>query len=131
MVWYSERANKYGAKRTDYGGNVYHSKFEAGYAEELDLRLMAKDIKGWERQKRFSFNFVKKHGDWVLTDKSIAGKEGFHITDYILDFIITHNDGTKEFIEVKGVEMPAWKMKWKMLCALYEDVPDVKITLVK
>lgn len=36
--------NKYGAKRTEYNGRKYDSKFEAGVAEELDWRGVPQDI---------------------------------------------------------------------------------------
>jgi len=44
-MYYVKRQNKYNAKSTEYGGLIYHSKKEAGYAQELDLRIKAKDIK--------------------------------------------------------------------------------------
>jgi hypothetical protein len=46
------KSSKFNAKQTEYGGVVYHSQKEADYADELDLRLRAKDIEGWERQVR-------------------------------------------------------------------------------
>ena len=74
--------NKYKARSTVYNGNQYHSLFEAGYAQGLDLRQKAGDIKEWKRQVRFS----------------LYGKNGGHICDYILDFVITNNDGTLSYI---------------------------------
>ena len=35
------RANKYGAKKTEYNGRKYDSKFEASVAADLDIRLKA------------------------------------------------------------------------------------------
>ena len=115
-MWYqTKHGNKYGAKSTEYGGVIYHSKFEAAYAEELDLRVMAKDIKSWERQVRI--------------DLKVYGQ---HICNYYIDFVITHNDDSLEYIEVKGFQTDLWRMKWKMFCAIYEkDYPEIKITLVK
>ncbi len=114
---YTQRYSKYGAKSTQVDGITYHSKFEAAYADELRLRLMAKDIKSWERQ--------------VKLDLKV---NGMHITNYYIDFIITHNDGSREFVEVKGFETEVWKMKWRILEATFEDFkegPDDKLTVVK
>lgn len=100
-----------GNRLTDYGGVKYHSKKEADYAAELNLRMRGKDIKGWERQVRIPM--------------IVSGKK---ICDYVMDFEILHNNNTIEYIEVKGFETPVWKLKWKLLEALY---PDYKKTIVK
>jgi len=81
--------NKYGNISQTYNGHPYQSKLEAHYAQELDLRVRAKDIKSWERQ--------------VRTELYVHGKK---ICDYTLDFEITHNDGSTELIEVKGFPTP-------------------------
>jgi hypothetical protein len=43
------KKTKFNNRQTEYGGVIYHSQKEADYAAELDLRLRAKDIDGWER----------------------------------------------------------------------------------
>lgn len=113
-MWYQKRGSKYGAKSTEYEGNVYHSKKEAGYAKELDLRVRAKDIKGWRRQVKIPLDV-----------------NGYHICNYYIDFIIEHNDGTLEYTEVKGFETDTWRMKWKLFEALYGDREGIKLTVVK
>ena len=42
---YQNRGNKYKAKRQTFGGRSYHSKKEAAYAEQLELRKLAGEIK--------------------------------------------------------------------------------------
>ena len=109
--------NKYHSKTTQVEGITYHSKLEAGYADELRIRVMAKDIKSWERQ--------------VKLDLKV---NGIHITNYYIDFVITHNDGSKEFVECKGFEQEVWKIKWKLLAATFNDfktTPDDKLTVIK
>ena len=107
--------NKYGAKKTVYNGITYHSKFEAEYAQKLDWRVKAKDIKSWERQLKISLDVNETH-----------------ICNYFIDFLIIHNNGKLEYVEIKGVETPAWKLKWKLFLAIYrKQNPDVLITLVK
>lgn len=106
---------KYGNSSHVYNGLSYHSKKEAGYAAELDLRLRANDISGWQRQIKISLDV-----------------EGRHITNYYVDFCIIHKDKTMEFIEVKGFETPEWKIKWRLFEALHERIyPGSRLTVVK
>ena len=107
--------NKYGAKPTIYNGIKYHSKFEAEYAKNLDWRLKAKDIKRWERQVKISLD---------VNDS--------HICNYFMDFVIAHNTGAIEYVEVKGVETAVWKLKFKLFLAIYKNKrSNLLITLVK
>ena len=88
---------------------------EAAYAQELDLRVKAGDIKSWKRQ--------------VKIDLRAYGK---HICNYYIDFVIKHNDETEEFLEIKGMETPEWRLKWKLFCAqMEEENPAAKLTVVK
>ncbi len=113
MVYYQK--NKYTtAKKTDYGGLVYDSGFEARHAQDLDLLLKAKEIKSWERQVNIPL---------VVND--------YKVCDYRIDFIVYHHDGTTEYIELKGYAFPTWRLKWKLFEALYSDKPDVKLTVIK
>lgn len=107
--------NKYGAKSIMYNGIAYHSKFEAGYAAELDLRLKCGEFKDWHRQIKVSFEV-----------------EGTHITNYYVDFSIDHHDGTTEFVEVKGFETDVWKLKWRLFEAMHKKMfPNSRLTVVK
>lgn len=107
--------NKYGAKKSTYNGYNYDSKFESQIAQDLDLRLKAGDIAGVEKQVKIDLRAY-----------------GAHITNYFIDFLVTHNDGHLEYIEVKGYETDVWKMKWKMLEAkLAEEDKTAEMTLIK
>lgn len=108
MIWNKSYAY-YKTKKQD----GYDSKFEAGYAQELELRKKAGDIKRFETH--------------IKTPLIV---NGYTVCDYYIDFIIYHNDETKEYVETKGFATPLWKLKWKLFCALYEDKPDTKISLV-
>ena len=118
MTYIQQSANKYHAVTNEYNGVVYHSKLESAYAKELDLRKRGHDIKDWQRQVRL--------------DLKVNGK---HITNYYIDFVIIHNDGSKEYVEVKGYETEVWKMKWKILEAIFDDEiredPDDRLTVMK
>lgn len=117
MTYMQKSGNKYSAKSTNYNGVSYHSKLEAGYAEELDWRVVAKDIVRWERQVKLELKV-----------------NGVFIANYYIDFIVYHNDGSREFVEVKGLELEVWKIKWKILEATFEDFkenPDDHLTVIK
>jgi len=113
-MWHQRyRGNKYHAKSTNYDGISYHSKFEAGYAQGLDMRKKAGDIKDWERQVKISLDV-----------------NGYHIANYYIDFRIHHNDGTKEYVEVKGFPTDTWRLKFKLTEAiLSKDIKKGKIVL--
>jgi hypothetical protein len=101
------------AKSKTYDGYVYMSGFEAKYAQELDLRLKAKEIASWERQVKIPLIV-----------------NGYLIANYYIDFIIHHLDGKTEYAETKGFATDVWKMKWKIFEALYGDKPDVKLSVI-
>lgn len=108
MTW----TQKYGYYNTKKQGG-YDSKFEAGYAQELELRLKAGDIKSFETHVRTPL---------VVN--------GYTVCDYYVDFVIYHNDETTEYVETKGYPTNEFKIKWKLFCALHEDIEDEKITLI-
>lgn len=117
MTYTQKSGNKYHSITNQYNGITYHSKLESAYAQELDIRVKAGDIKSWDRQ--------------VKLDLKVNGQ---HICNYYIDFVIHHNDGTKEFIEVKGFETEVWRLKWKLFEALFDDFkegPDDKMTVIK
>lgn len=107
--------NKYGAKKSTYNGYNYDSKFEAQVAQDLDIKFSCKEIRKVERQVRISLDAYGKH-----------------IANYIIDFVVTHNDGHIEYIEAKGYETDVWKMKWKMFEAKMElEDPSAELTIIK
>lgn len=93
--------NKYGAIRQTYNGYNYASKRESTKAWELDQLVKAGEIKSWERQAKVE----------------LYGINGSHICDYKVDFLVTHNDGLLEFIEVKSpiTATGEWRIKWRLL----------------
>lgn len=110
MVWYSK--NRYYTNNSIKGsdGNIYGSKFEAGYGNELELRKKAGDIKDYQTQVNMPLKV-----------------NGYSLGVYIADFIITHNDGSKEVVETKGFATPVFRLKWKIVEALYSD--EYKLTV--
>ncbi len=102
------------AKKKEYAGLTYDSNFEAGYAQELDLRQKAGEILKWERQINLNL-----------------AVNGFIVCQYRIDFIVYYPDNTIEYVECKGYPTPVWKLKWKLFEALYSDLPDVKLTVIQ
>ena len=111
---YRERRIWSNAKKAKYNNYIYDSNFEADYAAELDLLLKAGEIKKWERQVNIPLEV-----------------NGYLICNYKIDFIVYHNDDIIEYVEIKGIAFPVWKLKWKIFEALYGDKPNVKLTVIK
>lgn len=108
--------NRYYSSKSIKGadGKIYDSKFEGGYGDELYYRKLAKDIKDYQTQ--------------VPLDLIV---NGYKIGKYIADFIITHNDGSKEIVETKGFSTDVFKLKWKLVEALYSDKYTLTLLMQK
>lgn len=102
------------AKKQVYNGYQYDSKFEAAFAQELDLQVKAGELTNYDRQ---------------VTLELIVN--GFIVCTYRIDFIAYHNDGTTEYIECKGYPTDVWKLKWKLFEALYSNQPNTKLTIIQ
>lgn len=107
--------NKYQAKGRNYAGMWFDSTFELNVYQDLEWRLKAGEIKEIKRQVKI-----------VLT------VNGVHITNYFIDFIVTYNDGSREYIEAKGFETKDWQIKWRLLHALIDEIDKgATMTLLK
>lgn len=112
--------NKYGARRTEFRGKIYDSKYEASVAAELETRKRAKDIKDYDTQ--FKIEAWAHRSD---------GTPAFKVSHKV-DFRLHHNDGSYELLEAKGVETADYKMRRKFLEELWlPDHPDHTYTVVK
>jgi hypothetical protein len=96
------------AERT-YGGRTFHSKAEAAYAAELDLRKRVGEITDWWPQVRFPI---------LIGDIKIC--------DVVVDFKILEK-GLVRHVEIKGHETEAYRLKKKLMAACY---PTVHIEVV-
>lgn len=113
FTW-KKKANKYQAKKQEFGGILYHSGLEAKVAADLDFRKRSGDIAEIKRQVRMPLEV-----------------NGRRIGNYLVDFLITHNDGTQEYIEVKGYPSPLGEWKMKHFEAQYADGKNVKYSVVR
>lgn len=118
---YTQRyGNKYGAKRTEFNGRKYDSKYEAGVAQELELRLQAGELTEIEPQYKVEM--------WAYREN---GLPAFKVSHKI-DFRVTHKDGSYELIEAKGVETTDYKWRRKFLEEIWlPDHLDHTYTVVK
>lgn len=102
------------SKKQLYNNYQFDSNFEASYAMELDTKVKEKEIKSWRPHVKIPL---------IVND--------YRICEYEVDFEVTHNDGTTEYIETKGLMMSLWKFKWSLFEAIYSGRPDVTLTVVK
>tara|TARA_R110000782_G_scaffold186455_1_gene276599 strand:- start:145 stop:498 length:354 start_codon:yes stop_codon:yes gene_type:complete len=106
-----KRRSKYGAIRVEYDGHKFDSKLEAARYKQLRLMEKAGEVKDLELQPKFPCE--------------VNGKK---ICTYISDFRYKLRNGKEVVEDVKGVETAVFKLKKKLVEALY---PDVKIEIVK
>jgi len=112
-MWH--KRHKFNAKKTEYNNRTYHSKKEALYAQELDMRLRTKNILSWEPQVKISLDV-----------------DGTHICNYFIDFEVINKSGNKEWHEVKGFETAVYKLKRKLLEAtILNKNKNIKYIVIK
>lgn len=111
-MW-QKKYSYYNTKKSTVNGKTYDSKFEAGYAEELEKRKNSGEIVGFETHQRLPLEV-----------------NGYVVADYYIDFVVNYPDGLIEYVETKGYPTDVWKLKWRLFCALYKDKENCKITLI-
>lgn len=103
----NQKVSKYGNRKTMYKGEMYDSKKEADYAQTLDLMTKARDaatrVQSYERQVPYPI-FVREK----------------KICTYLADFVVMYADGGVEVVDVKGVKTDVYKLKKKLVEALYD-----------
>lgn len=119
-IIYKPSMNKYRAKRTEYNGKVFDSKFEAGVAEQLEMRKIAGDIKDYDCQFVVESDICNSNGEKVCTKK------------HKVDFRIHHNDGSFELYEAKGIETMDYKLRRDIIVGIWlSEHKDYIYTVVK
>lgn len=119
---WSERggSNKFGAKRTEFNGKKYDSKYEASVAQELELRKKAGDILDYDIQYKVEM--------WVCDQD---GRKVFRV-NHKVDFRVHNKDGSFELLEAKGVETADYKWRRRLLEELWLPAhPDHTYRVVK
>lgn len=112
---FKDKGNKFNAKTQNYNGFKYDSKKEAAYAMELDWRIKAGELLSYEKQYKIDLKV-----------------NGLHICNYYCDFKVINKYGGVEFHEVKGLELPLWQLKWKILQATLNEIePGAELIVIK
>lgn len=106
--------NKYGNKKITVDGILFDSKEESYYYEYLKQQKAKSEIINFELQPKYE----------LLPAFRKDGKLSRAIT-YTPDFIIYHNDGSEELIDIKGMETQQGNMRRKMFDHKY---PHLKLT---
>lgn len=104
------RTSKYNAKKVEIDGIKFDSKAEGEYYLHLKQQVTERQILGFERQKRM----LLQEGFSV---EGVKGK--IRPIFYVVDFIITENDGTLTYVDVKGMETDVFKLKKKQFMKRY------------
>ncbi len=111
-MYYVRKANKYGAKRTEFGGRVYDSKHEAGIAQEIELLRKSGEVVKVEPQKTYPLLGLNKN----------------RICTHRPDFTLTFKDGHIEIWEAKGFSTPMFTLKLKLFTDNYPELLYYVIT---
>ena len=104
------RYSKYNAKKVEIDGIKFDSKAEGEYYLHLKQQVTERQILGFERQKRM----LLQEGFSV---EGVKGK--IRPIFYVVDFIVTENDGTLTYVDVKGMETDVFKLKKKLFMKRY------------
>ena len=100
--------------RFDDGRQItFRSNWECNYAFYLEWLKKNKEIKDWEYEPE-RYYFDAKEGNTII-----------RIGDYLPDFRITNNDGTKYLVEIKG-----YKQGVRKLQRMKKYHPEIKVEMV-
>lgn len=109
------KKKKYHNQSKHTGGKTFDSILEANHYQELLWRQKAGEIKEIICQYKI---------DLRVNDR--------HICNYYVDFKVIMADDSVEFHEAKGVVLPLWQLKWKLLEALLEEIePGAELLIIK
>lgn len=103
------KPSKYRNVKVNIDGEVFDSKREAAYWQQLKLREKACDIQGLERQVRFPLYTPSMDEDWRV--RQHAGVTV--VAEYVADFVF-YTGFEKHVVDAKGkrTQMYALKKKW-------------------
>jgi len=80
LSMYHVKTSYTNAKKQNYNNYLYDSKFEAGVAQDLDLRVKAIELTHYDRQVNL---------DLIVND--------FNVCTYRIEIVSYHTDGTIEY----------------------------------
>lgn len=102
--------SKYNSKKINIDGITFDSKDEALYYESLKIRKSKGEIQNFELQPKF-----------VLIEGFKKGSKTYRSITYTPDFTIYHNDGSNEYVDVKGMTTQQGELRIKLFHWKYRD----------
>jgi hypothetical protein len=122
-VWRSKlfggrTVSKFNSNKCVIDGYTFDSKVEGKYYEKLKEDKANGLIENFELQPSY-----------VIIPKFELNGKKYRETKYVGDFLIEHNDGTYEVIDIKGWATETAKLKRKMFIAKYRQ--GIKLTWLK
>jgi len=102
--------SKYNSQKCEADGYSFDSKEEMRYYECLKVRKAKETIMNFELQPKYI----------LLEAFTYMGKKRQQMT-YTPDYLIYHNDGTEELIDVKGMETQQGNLRRKLFENRYRD----------
>lgn len=100
--------NKYGNIETAYGGRMFASKLEATHARDLDLMRHSQSVDSKVVAVNYQYRMPVK-------------VNGVLICHYVADFYVSFADGHHEIHETKGAKTDIYKLKKKLVEAIYGE----------
>lgn len=111
---YPIRKNKFNAKKTEYMGIKFDSKWEAERYGQLVAMERAGIIRNLERQVRYN---ISVNGEKICQ----------YVADFVYEDLGFDNDKCEKIVEdAKGVETPEFKLKKKLMKAVHGI--DIKLS---
>ncbi|MZK54154.1 DUF1064 domain-containing protein [Clostridium beijerinckii] len=102
--------SKYNSKKITVDGYTFDSMNESKYYKALLIRKSKGEIVNFEMQPKFTLiPGFKKQG------------KTFKAMTYTPDFLIYHNDGSEELIDVKGFSTQQGELRYKLFNYFYQD----------
>jgi hypothetical protein len=108
--------SKYLSHKTVVDGITFDSKDESKYYEALKIRKYRGEIINFELQPKF-----------VLREGFKKFDKTYRPLTYTPDFTVYHNDGSVEYVDVKGQSTQQGEMRIKLFNDFYRDL---KLTIV-
>jgi len=102
--------NKYLSHKTVIDGITFDSKDEAKYYEALKIRKYRGEIENFELQPKFT-----------LVEGFKKDNKTYRPITYTPDFVIYHNDGSEEYVDVKGMTTQQGELRIKLFNYFHRD----------
>jgi len=103
--------SKYLSHKTIIDGITFDSKDEAKYYEALKIRKYRGEIENFELQPKFT-----------LVDGFKKDNKTYRPITYTPDFVIYHNNGSEEYVDVKGMTTQQGELRIKLFNHFYRDL---------